>query len=82
MQVLNGLFTNAPFTPQRIRISPGKLILVKISPDSGRLHGKHAKENQTLFTFLTAGNSRVQTRSVFKFVQLCCEFTGVNELTP
>ena len=37
---------------------PGKLkfILVKISPDPGRLHGKHAKENQTLFTFLTTGN--------------------------
>ena len=33
---------------QRIRIYPGK-----ISPDPGRLHGKHAKENQTLFTFLT-----------------------------
>ena len=40
---------------QRIRIYPGKLklILVKISPDPGRLHGKHAKENETLFTFLT-----------------------------
>ena len=40
---------------QRIRIYPGKLkfILVKISPDPGRLHGKHAKENQTLFRFLT-----------------------------
>ena len=43
---------------QRIRIYPGKLkfILVKISPDPGRLHGKHAKENQTLFTFLTTDN--------------------------
>ena len=43
---------------QRIRIYPGKLkfILVKISPDSGRLHGKHAIENQTLFTFLTTEN--------------------------
>ena len=41
-----------------IRIYPGKLkfILVKISPDSGRLHGKHAKENQTLFMFLTTEN--------------------------
>ena len=40
---------------QRIRIYSGKLkfILVKISPDPGRLHGKHSKENQTLFTFLT-----------------------------
>ena len=60
---------------QRIAIYPGKLkfILVKISPDPGRLHGKHAKENQTLFTFLTTENlSRVQIRSVFRFVQLCC----------
>ena len=43
---------------QRVRIYSGKLkfILVKISPDPGRLHGKHAKENQTLFTFLTTEN--------------------------
>ena len=43
---------------QRIRIYPGilKFILVKISPDLGRLHGKHAKRNQTLFTFLTTEN--------------------------
>ena len=43
---------------QRIRIYLGKLkfILVKISLDPGRLHGKHAKENQTLFTFLTTEN--------------------------
>ena len=43
---------------QRIRIYPGKLkfILVKISPDPGRLHDKHAKENQTLFMFLTTEN--------------------------
>ena len=52
--------TWAPFTytitnMQRIRIYPGKL-KVKISPDPGRLHGKHAKENQTLFTFLTTEN--------------------------
>ena len=35
---------------QRIRLYPDKLkfILVKISADPGRLHGKHAKENQTL----------------------------------
>ena len=35
---------------QRIRIYPGKLkfVPVKISPDSGRLHGKHARENHTL----------------------------------
>ena len=43
---------------QPIRIYPGKLkfILVKISQDPGCLHGKHAKETQTLFTFLTAEN--------------------------
>ena len=43
---------------QRIRICPDilKFILVKISPDPGRLHSKHAKENQTLFTFLTTEN--------------------------
>ena len=43
---------------QRIRIYPGKLkfILVKISPDPGCLHGKHDKENQTLFRFLTTEN--------------------------
>ena len=43
---------------QRIRIYPGKLkfILVKISLDPGRLHDKDAKENQTLFTFLTTEN--------------------------
>ena len=43
---------------QRIRIYPCKLkfILVKISPDPGRLHGKHAIENKTLFTFLTTEN--------------------------
>ena len=43
---------------QRIRIYPGKLkfVLVKISPDPGSLHGKHAKENQALFTFLTTEN--------------------------
>ena len=43
---------------QRIRIYPGKFkfIQVTISQDPGRLHGKHAKENQTLFTFLTTEN--------------------------
>ena len=43
---------------QHIRIYPGKLklVLAKISPDPGRLHGKHAKENQTLFMFLTTEN--------------------------
>ena len=43
---------------QRIAIYLGKFkfILVKISPDSERLHGRHAKENQTLVTFFTTGN--------------------------
>ena len=43
---------------QRIRNYPGKLkfILVKISQDPGRLHGKHAKENQAPLTFLTTEN--------------------------
>ena len=43
---------------QRIRIYPGKLkfILVKISPNPGRLYGKHAIESQTLFTLLTTEN--------------------------
>ena len=46
------------YTTRRIRIYPGKLkfIMVKISQDPGRLHGKHAKENQTLFKFLTTEN--------------------------
>ena len=41
----------------RIAIYPGtfKFILVKISPDSECLHGRHAKENQTLVTFFTIG---------------------------
>ena len=43
---------------QHIRIYPSKLklILIRISPDPGRLHGRHAKESQPLFTFLTAEN--------------------------
>ena len=34
-----------------IEIHPGQN-----SPDPGRSHGKHAEENQTLFTFLTTEN--------------------------
>ena len=30
--------------------------IFKTSSDPRRLHGKHAKENQTLFTFLTIEN--------------------------
>ena len=43
---------------QRVSVYPDKLkfILVKISQDPERLHCKHAKENQTLFTFLTTEN--------------------------
>ena len=39
---------------QRTRIYPGKLkfILVRILQDPGRLHGKHAKENQLYSRFL------------------------------
>ena len=70
---------------QRIRIYPGKFkfILVKISPDPGHLHGTHAKENQTLFTFLTAENfirtpllTRVQIWSVFRFVHYAVNLPG------
>ena len=39
---------------ERTRIYPGKLkfILVRILKDPGRLHGKHAKENQLCLRFL------------------------------
>ena len=74
---------------QRIRIYPCKLkfILVKISPDPGHLHCRHAKESQTLFTFLTTVNlsglpcSHECKYSIFRFVQLCCKFTQVNAFT-
>ena len=76
------------YTTQRIRIYPGKLkfILVKISPYPGRLH---AKENQTLFTILTAEilypdfpvHTSGNIRRVFRFVQLCCKFARVNAFT-
>ena len=63
---------------KRIRIYPGKLkfILVKISLDPGRLHGKHAKENQTQFTFLTTENllfpdSPVHTSANTERFQIC-----------
>ena len=43
---------------QRIAIYPGqfKFIPVKILPDLGRLHCKHAKDNQISATFFTTGN--------------------------
>ena len=60
---------------QRIRIYPGilKFILVKISPDPGRSHGKHAKENQTLFTFLMSiyPDSPVHTSANTERIQNC-----------
>ena len=61
---------------QHIRIYPGKLkfILVKISPDPGRLHGKHAKENQTLFMFLTTeylSRLPVHTSANMERIQIC-----------
>ena len=42
----------------KFAVYPGqfKFVLVKISPDSERSHGRHAKENQPLVTFLTTGN--------------------------
>ena len=53
-----GPIINTITNTQHIRIYPGKLkfIMVKISPDPGRLHGKHSIENQTLVTFLTTEN--------------------------
>ena len=72
---------------QRIAIYPGKFkfVLVKISPDSGRLHGRHAKENQTPVTIFyywkfirTSLFTQVQ---ISKFIQLCSEFTQVNAFT-
>ena len=61
---------------QRIRIYASKLkfILVKITPDPGRLQGKHAIENQTLFMFLTTENlSRppVHTSANTEPIQIC-----------
>ena len=75
---------------QRIAVYPGKFkfILVKISPNSERLHGRHAKENQTPITVFTAGNlsglsclQESAIRSILILVQLCCEFTQVNAFT-
>ena len=56
MIVLGRVYTTT--NTQRIAIYPGrfKFILVKTSPDSECLHGRHAKENQILVTFLTTGN--------------------------
>ena len=63
---------------QRIRIYPGKLkfMPVKISPDPGRLHGKHAKENQTLFAFQFLPlriypDSPVHTSANTERIQIC-----------
>ena len=61
----------------RIRIYSGKLkfILVKLSLDPGRLHGKHSIENQTLFTFLTIlriyPDSLVHTSANTEPIQIC-----------
>ena len=63
---------------QRIRIYPGKLkfIPVKISPDPGRLHGKHGIENQILLysRFLLLRiylDSPVHTSANTKPIQIC-----------
>ena len=66
---------------QRIRIYPGRLkfIPVNISPDPGRLHGKHAKENQTLFTFPSAEidpDSLVHTSANTERIQICPVMPG------
>ena len=47
---------------------------LKTSPDPRRLHGKHAKENQTLFTFLTTENLSgfpVHTSANTECIQIC-----------
>ena len=61
---------------QSIRIYPAilKFILVKISPNPGRLRGKHAKENQILFTFLTTEiypDSPVHSSANTERIQIC-----------
>ena len=72
---------------QHIKIYPGKLklIVVKISPDPGRLQGKNATENQTLFTFLTTENLPglpCSDECKYEPIQICCKFTWVNAFTP
>ena len=55
--VLGPVYTTT--NTQRVAIYPGQfksILVIKISPDSGRLHGRHAKENETLVTFFTTGN--------------------------
>ena len=63
---------------QHIRIYTGKLkiILVKISPDPGRLHGKHTKESQLYSSFLSLRiypDSPVQTsgNTERESIQIC-----------
>ena len=45
-----------------------KFVLVKISPDSERLHGRHAKEDQTLVTFFLRN---FPDSPVYTSVQIC-----------
>ena len=59
---------------QRNRIYRGKLkfILVKSSPDSGRLHGKHAKEFYSRFLLLRIyPDSSVHTSAKMERIQIC-----------
>ena len=81
----------APFTRQQFRSAYSiypvkfKFVLVKISLDSERLHGRHAKEDQTLVTFFyeifrTLLFTRV-CKYVLILVKLCCEFNRVNAFT-
>ena len=63
-------------TNQRTRIYPGKFkfFLVKISPDSGRLHGKHSKENKLHSRFILLRiypDSPVYTSPNMERIQIC-----------
>ena len=74
-----------------IRIYPSKLkfVLVKISPDPGRLHGKHAKETKLYSRFLLLRiypDSPVHTSANTERIQICPvmlyhKFTRVNTFT-
>ena len=51
-----------------------KFILVKISPDPGRLHGKHAKKTKLYSRFLILRNypdSPVHTSANTERIQIC-----------
>ena len=68
---------------QRIRIYPGKLkfILVKISSDPGQRKPNSIHVSCYWEFIRTPLFTRMQIRSVFRFVQLWCKFTWVNAFT-